>query len=104
MQTVLQIRHLWSRCNDRCVLQHKSRELLIMARRKRSNRILLGPLIFIFVFSVLSAAAGIWINGRFYEMERDHEAHRANGPRQRSQQPPDSLPTDYNFGQRGDDK
>jgi len=51
-----------------------------MSRQKRPIRVVLGPLVFIFVFSLLSAAAGIWINNRFYEIEKEREARRPYPP------------------------
>lgn len=51
-----------------------------MTRQKRHTRIALGPLVFLFVFSILSAATGIWINSRYYQIEKNDDAAYRHAP------------------------
>ena len=48
-----------------------------MTRQKRHSRLALGPLVFLLVFAVASAATGVWINNRYHQAEKNYEdAHR----------------------------
>ena len=70
-----------------------------MTRQNRPMRIVLGLLVFIFVFSVLSAAAGIWINGRLYEIEKNEVLGRAYAPVQWSTPSFDTLSSEHPYRQ-----
>jgi hypothetical protein len=58
-----------------------------MTRQKRHSRLALGPLVFLFVFAVVSAATGVWINSRYYQVEKNYEDARRHTPVQWSAPP-----------------